>query len=241
MGIVGTKSPETAPLRTSFAKASFPSPMEGAWTVSRPAADQVVFRAENDQVAVEKRYKLAGPLPAGPGGGGREPRQRRRRGDAGPAPVQLAGPREDGQRLLGRQLGQPGHGGLRAQRGRQRAHHRREGVQGAQGVHGAGALGRGRRQVLRHRRGARPGGGAGGHQPQVRPAGHRPPDRRGDAGVRPADHRRRRQDQLHADGVRRAEVHRGAEQGPAGRPERRAGQGRGRHLQRCCPGRCCAC
>jgi YidC/Oxa1 family membrane protein insertase len=58
IGIVGTKSPETAPLRTSFAKASFPSPMEGGWTVSRPAPDQVVFRAENDQVAVEKRYKL---------------------------------------------------------------------------------------------------------------------------------------------------------------------------------------
>jgi hypothetical protein len=56
--IIGTKTPETAPLRTSFSKSSFASPMDGSWAISRPAPDQVVFRAENDQVAVEKRYKL---------------------------------------------------------------------------------------------------------------------------------------------------------------------------------------
>ena len=58
LAIIGTKTPETAPLRTSFPKSSFPSPVEGGWTVSRPAPDQVVFRAENDQVAVEKRYRV---------------------------------------------------------------------------------------------------------------------------------------------------------------------------------------
>jgi YidC/Oxa1 family membrane protein insertase len=58
LGIIGTKTPETAPLRTSFPKASFASPMDGPWAVTRPAPDQVVFRAENEQVVVEKRYRV---------------------------------------------------------------------------------------------------------------------------------------------------------------------------------------
>ncbi len=59
--IVGTVAPDQAPLRTTFSKADFTSPEAGSWTVQRPAADTVLFRAENAQVAIEKRYKVAGP------------------------------------------------------------------------------------------------------------------------------------------------------------------------------------
>jgi YidC/Oxa1 family membrane protein insertase len=59
--IIGTSGPEQAPLRTTFGKANFASPEAGNWTVQRPAADSVVFRAENDQVAMEKRYRVEGP------------------------------------------------------------------------------------------------------------------------------------------------------------------------------------
>jgi YidC/Oxa1 family membrane protein insertase len=56
--IVGTTTPETAPLRTSFAKGNVPAP--GDYQVVRSSATEVVFRGENDQVAVEKRYRVDG-------------------------------------------------------------------------------------------------------------------------------------------------------------------------------------
>jgi YidC/Oxa1 family membrane protein insertase len=56
--IIGTTTPETAPLRISFPKATFNAPLDGSWAVSQPSADQVVFRIESAEVAVEKRYKL---------------------------------------------------------------------------------------------------------------------------------------------------------------------------------------
>jgi YidC/Oxa1 family membrane protein insertase len=59
--IIGTTAVEQAPLRTTFVKASFNWSEAGSWTVERPGADTVVFRAQNDQVAVEKRYKVEGP------------------------------------------------------------------------------------------------------------------------------------------------------------------------------------
>ena len=59
--IIGTKTPETAPLLTTFPKGTFAGGA-AAFTVSQQSADTVVFRAENDKVAVEKRYKLAGPF-----------------------------------------------------------------------------------------------------------------------------------------------------------------------------------
>jgi YidC/Oxa1 family membrane protein insertase len=60
--IIGTKTPDTAPLRLTFPKTGFtrPPPLDGSWTVSRPAADTVVFRTENDEGAVEKRFRLDG-------------------------------------------------------------------------------------------------------------------------------------------------------------------------------------
>ncbi len=58
MQIVSTTTEDTAPLRTTFTKADFPWNDGIAWSVSRPAADSVVFRAETDDVAVEKRYTL---------------------------------------------------------------------------------------------------------------------------------------------------------------------------------------
>jgi YidC/Oxa1 family membrane protein insertase len=61
MQIIGTTAPEQAPLRTTFSKADFASPEAGTWTVERPDATSVVFRAENAQVALEKRYKVEGP------------------------------------------------------------------------------------------------------------------------------------------------------------------------------------
>jgi YidC/Oxa1 family membrane protein insertase len=60
--IVAAKTPETAPLRLSFPKTGFSSPpaLDGAWTVSRPAPDAVVFRTESAEAAVEKRFRLDG-------------------------------------------------------------------------------------------------------------------------------------------------------------------------------------
>ncbi len=58
MQIVSTSTEDTAPLRTTFAKADFAWNDNIAWTFARPADNSVVFRAETDEVAVEKRYTL---------------------------------------------------------------------------------------------------------------------------------------------------------------------------------------
>jgi len=59
MQIVSTPAEETAPLRTTFTKPTFSWSDATAWAVERPAADSVVFRAETDEVVVEKRFALA--------------------------------------------------------------------------------------------------------------------------------------------------------------------------------------
>jgi YidC/Oxa1 family membrane protein insertase len=58
MQIVSTSTENTAPLRTTFAKADFPWDDAIAWSVSRPSQGAVVFRAETDEVVVEKRFAL---------------------------------------------------------------------------------------------------------------------------------------------------------------------------------------
>jgi YidC/Oxa1 family membrane protein insertase len=58
MQIVSTSGEEHAPLRTTFATADFAWSERVPWTVTRPAADSVVFRAESDEVVVEKRFAL---------------------------------------------------------------------------------------------------------------------------------------------------------------------------------------
>jgi YidC/Oxa1 family membrane protein insertase len=58
MQIVSTATEATAPLRATFAKADFAWNDNIAWSVARPAANSVVFRAETDEVVVEKRYTL---------------------------------------------------------------------------------------------------------------------------------------------------------------------------------------
>jgi len=58
MQIVTTSKEDTAPLRTSFAKPDFAWNESIAWSVTRPAAGSVVFRAETDDVVVEKRFTL---------------------------------------------------------------------------------------------------------------------------------------------------------------------------------------
>jgi YidC/Oxa1 family membrane protein insertase len=58
MQIVSTSKEDTAPLRTSFAKADFAWNDSIAWSVTRPAAGSVVFHAETDEVVVEKRFTL---------------------------------------------------------------------------------------------------------------------------------------------------------------------------------------
>jgi YidC/Oxa1 family membrane protein insertase len=61
--LVQTESPAARPLRTTFPRAEgFTEPDPNSYTVSRPAPDAVTFRAENEGVAIEKRYKLgSGP------------------------------------------------------------------------------------------------------------------------------------------------------------------------------------
>jgi YidC/Oxa1 family membrane protein insertase len=58
MQIVTTSTEDTAPLRTTFAKAEFAWTDQVAWAVQRPTPASVVFRAENDDVVVEKRFTL---------------------------------------------------------------------------------------------------------------------------------------------------------------------------------------
>jgi YidC/Oxa1 family membrane protein insertase len=55
--LVQTGKPELAPLRTTFPKADFSLPDDLAWTAERPDSATVVFRAETDAVAIEKRYR----------------------------------------------------------------------------------------------------------------------------------------------------------------------------------------
>ena len=55
--VVRTETAALAPLRTPFPGSSFVAPADGAWEVSRPAPDTVVFRAETDAVRIEKRYR----------------------------------------------------------------------------------------------------------------------------------------------------------------------------------------
>ncbi len=55
--LVKTGKPELAPLRTTFAKADFSLADDMAWVAEQPAPDTVVFRAETDAVAIEKRYR----------------------------------------------------------------------------------------------------------------------------------------------------------------------------------------
>jgi YidC/Oxa1 family membrane protein insertase len=58
MQIVSTSGESTAPLRIAFGKADFRWDDHMVWTVQRPNAASVVFRAETDEVVVEKRYAL---------------------------------------------------------------------------------------------------------------------------------------------------------------------------------------
>jgi YidC/Oxa1 family membrane protein insertase len=55
--LVSTGKSELAPLRTTFAKADFSLPDDTTWVAEQPAPDTVVFRAQTDTVAVEKRYQ----------------------------------------------------------------------------------------------------------------------------------------------------------------------------------------
>jgi YidC/Oxa1 family membrane protein insertase len=58
---LGLQRPELAELTLAAAKADFALPGSGdPWTMTQPDPDTVVFRAENDKVAVEKRYHLEG-------------------------------------------------------------------------------------------------------------------------------------------------------------------------------------
>ena len=55
--VVRTSTPATASIRLAFPGSTFAAPSDGAWEVSRPAPDTVVFRAETDTVRIEKRYR----------------------------------------------------------------------------------------------------------------------------------------------------------------------------------------
>ena len=55
--LVNTGKPALAPLRTTFAKADFSLPDDVAWAAEQPTPDTVIFRAQTDEVAIEKRYR----------------------------------------------------------------------------------------------------------------------------------------------------------------------------------------
>jgi YidC/Oxa1 family membrane protein insertase len=57
--MIGVPRVDLADLTLAATKADFTVP-GGAWAMTQPAPDVVVFRAENDKVAVEKRYQLEG-------------------------------------------------------------------------------------------------------------------------------------------------------------------------------------
>jgi YidC/Oxa1 family membrane protein insertase len=64
MPMLALTRPELGNLAVSLPKADFALPA-GAWTVSQPDAQTVVYRAESDQVSVEKRYHLDGHFQLG--------------------------------------------------------------------------------------------------------------------------------------------------------------------------------
>jgi YidC/Oxa1 family membrane protein insertase len=55
--IVRTLDAQTAAFRTTFPGSTFTAPGDGAWDVSQPAPDTVVFSAETDAVRIEKRFR----------------------------------------------------------------------------------------------------------------------------------------------------------------------------------------
>jgi YidC/Oxa1 family membrane protein insertase len=55
--LVNTGKPELAPLRTTFDTKDFSLPDDTVWAVEQPAPDTLVFRAQTDLVAIEKRYR----------------------------------------------------------------------------------------------------------------------------------------------------------------------------------------
>jgi len=55
--LVTTGKPQLAPLRTTFDSKDFSLPDDTAWAAERPDPDTIVFRAQTDAVAVEKRYR----------------------------------------------------------------------------------------------------------------------------------------------------------------------------------------
>ena len=154
MQIVSTSGEETAPLRTTFSKPNFAWHDAMAWSVDRAAGNTVVFRAETDEVLVEKRFTL-------------EPHRYRltmtvavankssRPLDHGLVVHLYAAqdPDEEGRRLLGLRLGESGRDGVSGQRQGTTVDGGGAG-QGATEPHWRCALGGGWRQVLHHRRGA---------------------------------------------------------------------------------------
>ncbi|HEX3698995.1 MAG TPA: membrane protein insertase YidC [Polyangia bacterium] len=55
--LITTSASGFSPLRTEFPKAGFARPSDGAWTVTRPAADTVAFEFVSDAVRIEKKYR----------------------------------------------------------------------------------------------------------------------------------------------------------------------------------------
>ncbi|HEY0715945.1 MAG TPA: membrane protein insertase YidC, partial [Polyangia bacterium] len=62
--MIGLVRKDLGSMALSLPKADFALP-DGPWTVSQPDANSVVYRAENDKVAVEKRYRLSGSYALG--------------------------------------------------------------------------------------------------------------------------------------------------------------------------------
>jgi YidC/Oxa1 family membrane protein insertase len=56
--VVRTFDAQTAPFRTTFPGSTFTPPGDGSWEVTQPSADSLVFRAETDAVAIEKRFRV---------------------------------------------------------------------------------------------------------------------------------------------------------------------------------------
>jgi YidC/Oxa1 family membrane protein insertase len=56
--VIRTFGPKDAPFRTTFPQSGFETPADGAWEVSQPAPDAVVFAADVGAAHIEKRYKV---------------------------------------------------------------------------------------------------------------------------------------------------------------------------------------
>ena len=56
--VVRTLDSKEAPLRTTFPDSGFATPADGAWDVSQPDPNTVVFAADSGNVHIEKRYRL---------------------------------------------------------------------------------------------------------------------------------------------------------------------------------------